>query len=419
MRIALTYRSLMLVGGLEVYLTQTVARLSELGHSLSFLHETSAQGQNAIKLPRSVQLWCAQELGQEQSIVRLKSWQPDVIYAHGLKSLALESATLDTAPGVYYAHGYSGTCISGGKTLKFPHPTPCGRILGPGCLLRYFPRRCGGLNPLTMLSDYNLQSGRLALLARYRLILSNSKHMQQEFTRHGLKTKCLSLGVRDLRLHSEALSSQPQQSEKPTIRLSQNGRESPGKPWRLLFLGRMDRLKGGALLIESLLHLTKAGSPEVILTLAGDGPEKSSWERKAKALLATTKRISVHFPGWLDEDATRQILSTTDLLVIPSVWPEPFGLVGPEAGLAGVPAVAFNVGGITDWLTNDVNGLIAEADPPKPENLAKAITQCLSDPATYARLSRSAAEEARRFIIDAHAFRLLEILDRVRSEGVN
>jgi glycosyltransferase involved in cell wall biosynthesis len=270
-----------------------------------------------------------------------------------------------------------------------------------------------------MLRDYRGQSDRLALLSKYRLILSNSKHMQQEFTRHGLKTKCLSLGIRDLRLDSQDLNGRSHTPEKPPGDPSQNELKSPGKPWRLLFLGRMDRLKGGAILIESLRHLADAGSPELILTLAGDGPERTAWERKARTLLATTKRISAHFPGWLDKDMTRQILSTTDLLVIPSVWPEPFGLVGPEAGLAGVPAVAFNVGGIPDWLINGVNGLIVEATPPRPENLARAIMQCLSDPATYARLSRSAVEEAARFNIDAHATRLVEILDRARSERIN
>ena len=50
--------------------------------------------------------------------------------------------------------------------------------------------------------------------------------------------------------------------------------------------------------------------------------------------------------------------------MVPSIWPEPFGQVGPEAGLYGVPAAAFAVGGTPSWLTDGVNGRLAPGDPP-------------------------------------------------------
>ena len=44
-------------------------------------------------------------------------------------------------------------------------------------------------------------------------------------------------------------------------------------------------------------------------------------------------------------------------MVIPSCWPEPFGLIGLEAMRNARPVVAFNVGGIPDWCDNGKTGI--------------------------------------------------------------
>ena len=82
----------------------------------------------------------------------------------------------------------------------------------------------------------------------------------------------------------------------------------------------------------------------------------------------------------------------SDLLVVPSTWPEPFGLIGPEAGLHRLPAAAFAVGGIPEWLSDGVNGRLAPGDPPSAAGLARAIVECVRDPAELARLRNGARE---------------------------
>jgi glycosyltransferase involved in cell wall biosynthesis len=101
------------------------------------------------------------------------------------------------------------------------------------------------------------------------------------------------------------------------------------------------------------------------------------------------------------------------LLVVPSLWPEPFGLVGLEAGLLGLPAAAFAVGGIPEWLSNGVNGFLAPGDPPTAAGLAQAIANCLQDANQYARLRQGAQMMAQRYTMKAHLDKLIEIFAAV------
>jgi glycosyltransferase involved in cell wall biosynthesis len=92
------------------------------------------------------------------------------------------------------------------------------------------------------------------------------------------------------------------------------------------------------------------------------------------------------------------------------VWPEPFGLTGLEAASMGVPAVAFDVGGIREWLTDGDNGLLAPGSPPDASALADAITRAILDPSVLARLSSGARRRAAELTLDRHLDRLEPIL---------
>jgi glycosyltransferase involved in cell wall biosynthesis len=111
------------------------------------------------------------------------------------------------------------------------------------------------------------------------------------------------------------------------------------------------------------------------------------------------------------------LFGEADLLVVPSIWPEPFGQVGPEAGLHGVPVAAFAVGGTPSWLTDGVNGRLAPGDPPTAEGLAAAIVACLADSAAHLRLRDGAARLAGRFTWASHFAPLMDVLARFSRGG--
>jgi glycosyltransferase involved in cell wall biosynthesis len=114
----------------------------------------------------------------------------------------------------------------------------------------------------------------------------------------------------------------------------------------------------------------------------------------------------------VDAHGRAELFARAALLAVPSVWPEPFGLVGLEAAGFGIPAIAFDVGGIREWLTDGVNGrLIAAGDAAE---MGRAISALLQDPAERARLGAGARAASARLSPEAHLSRLEAVLDRAR-----
>jgi glycosyltransferase involved in cell wall biosynthesis len=397
MRIAVLNWSNRQIGGTGTYLSAVMPYLLRAGHEVGLWHEVNTPANYAlIPLPPDAPVWSVADLGLEAALAGLTSWQPHLLYSHGMLDPDVERLTLDIAPAVFFAHNYYGTCISGAKTFKKPVVTPCDRRFGWQCLAQYYPRRCGGWNPVTMVRLYRQQRDRLELLSRYRAIVTHSEHMQNEYINHGLTAS----RVFNVKYGSDfERSGEPCGS--PAARAVEDGRR-----WRLLFVGRMDELKGGRELLESLPHVVAALNRPIHLTFAGDGPQRAAWTALAK-VLSRDPRIQVEFTGWIGRSEIDRLFASSDLMALPSLWPEPLALVGLEAARHRLPVAAFAVGGIGEWLTHGENGYLAPGDPPTVQGLTTAITGCLRDPQTHARLREGAGRLSADFSFDSHVELLL------------
>jgi len=332
------------------------------------------------------------------------------------------------APAVFFAHGYHGTCISGGKTFKFPVVKPCTMRFGWQCLMHFYPHRCGGLNPITMWADFRRASRRLKMLRSYRAIITASVYVRSEYLRHGFAAEVVRyvpLPVDGAHLGAGCLNG----TANPDREHKQIGAErlenlagrvsSEVPPYRLLFAGRMELLKGGALLLEALpLMVALIGRP-LRLTFVGEGPERHKWEEKAIHVRSREPRLEVIFTGWLEGAQLERVVDDSDLLIVPSLWPEPFGLVGPEAGLHSLPAAGFAVGGIPEWLFDGINGYLAPGDPPTPAGLALAVVKCLREPGLHAQLRRGALTLAQRFSMSTHMNQIMRLFESVAGYSSN
>jgi glycosyltransferase involved in cell wall biosynthesis len=410
-----------MIGGTGAYLESIVAELLKAGHQVAFFHEVDKPKSNEpITLPEGVPAWCVADLGVKAALSALRRWGPDVIYTHCLMNLKLEAETLKIAPAVFFAHAYYGTCISGHKTFRFPKPsTPCHRRFGWQCLVHYYPHRCGGLSPITMVKEYRRQLKRLKQLHGYRAIVTHSTYMRDEYIKHDFDpARVYSLSYY-AQQRSESFGTDGKESlagssgslvQPAPASYGPNRRRVPR--WRLLFLGRMERLKGGDVLIDALPQVCESLDGPLYVTFAGDGRMRKTWQRQAVRTEARTEGLHVEFPGWVNGQQRESLWNSCDLLVVPSVWPEPFGLVGTEAGLRGVPIAAFAVGGITDWLSDGVNGHLAPGDPPTSAGLAEAITRCLCNSEIHTRLRRGAMAMAQAFNVKNHLALLLEVFEK-------
>jgi glycosyltransferase involved in cell wall biosynthesis len=233
-----------------------------------------------------------------------------------------------------------------------------------------------------MVRDYRAQADRLRLLPKYRAVAVASRHMADEFRRHGVPAD---------RLHVVPPPAPPEPAADPDPPAD---RPMTGE---LLVMARLAGSKGVRHAVAALGPAARRLGRPLRLTVTGDGPDRGRLEALARRLGA-----DVRFAGWVSPDERDRLIRAADLLVVPSTWPEPFGLVGLEAGCAGVPAVAFAVGGVTDWLTPGVSGELAPADPPTADGLADSIVRALRSAEHWSALRRGAWESARRFTLGAY-----------------
>jgi glycosyltransferase involved in cell wall biosynthesis len=148
----------------------------------------------------------------------------------------------------------------------------------------------------------------------------------------------------------------------------------------LLFVGALGSHKGLDVLLDAYARLPRP----VPLVLIG-----APWP----GMPPVPEGILIHH-DWPHE-AVRAAWERCCAGVIPSVWPEPFGLVALEAMAAGRPVVASRIGGLTDIVADGETGLLVE--PGRPDALAGALARLLDDPAARERMGRAGRERVERF----------------------
>lgn len=190
-------------------------------------------------------------------------------------------------------------------------------------------------------------------------------------------------------------------------------RASLGIPPKAPVLALIGRLvvaqKGQDLMIRAMTALLRR-HPDAVLLLAGDGPDRQDLESLIRHL---GLERAVHLLGRREDVAA--ILAASDVVVVPSVCEEGFGLVAVEGWAAGVPVVAFESGGIGEIVRHRQTGLLV----PKGDvaGLADAISGLLEDRAEAARLARAGQREVARFTVDRHVATLTAFYARIVADS--
>lgn len=323
-----------------------------------------------------------------EAISRLR---PDVVYLHNVFDPAVVSAvaSLDGRGALlWYVHDHYLTCLS---ELRWRRDVgSCPHRLGQGCLASIGDGRCVLRHPDRRFDDADLhvRTELSRTLADADAVVVVSDYMRTVLgaaaPELGPRLHCLARPIRDI-------------GAGPRRR-----RTSAAHPAVITYAGRITAEKGLAVVIEALGSVI-TDAVVVELRIAGVVEDGEYWSRcceiQAVAAAKNPRLRFVHL-GHLDHRAIDEQFRQSDIVVIPSQWPEPLGAVALEAMAAGAAVVASDVGGLSETITHDRNGL--HVAPDDVEGWIGAFETLLSSPDHCRRLGVRAHGDAGRHTIEGH-----------------
>jgi D-inositol-3-phosphate glycosyltransferase len=190
---------------------------------------------------------------------------------------------------------------------------------------------------------------------------------------------------------------------------------SPARSCMLLYVGRIEPLKGIDTLIEAMAILKRKGfldmHPLCLAIIGGDphaSREQMSLEMERLKQLRQSLGIGdlVTFLGRRDQDTLQYYYSAAEIVVVPSHY-ESFGMVALEAMACGTPVVASETGGLAFLVRDGETGFhVPAADA---EALAERLASLVEDEELRRKLANQAAEYARGFSWSIIADQILEL----------
>lgn len=248
----------------------------------------------------------------------IERFAPDVLHLNDVVDVGVLGLAAATGRAVMTVQDHRCFCPGRGKVM--PDGAPCRSVMGPVC---------AACNPDP---DYGprllaLTGARFEALSRMAAVTVLSRYMADELVAAGLPGERVTV----IPPFVDAL-----------------GAPAPSGPAAYhLLAGRLAQHKGVAVALEAAQR--RAGSAGALpLVVAGAGP----LEGAVRAAAAAAPE-AVRFVGWADRPGMEGLLSGARSLWLPSLWAEPFGIIGLEALAAGVPVIATPVGGVAEWLVED------------------------------------------------------------------
>jgi D-inositol-3-phosphate glycosyltransferase len=195
------------------------------------------------------------------------------------------------------------------------------------------------------------------------------------------------------------------------------GLDLPGMCQLVLFVGRLDPLKGLDTLLRAVCKLTDL-EPELVkglcmAVIGGDADENGTGLDNELECLDKLKdevglRDLVIFLGSRAQDTLPYYYSAAEVCVVPSLY-ESFGLVALEAMACGTPVIASRVGGLQHTVEDGVTGFLVPAGD--PDDLAEKLRRVLVDSELRERLGANARQKARAYTWQVVADRILKVYE--------
>jgi glycosyltransferase involved in cell wall biosynthesis len=336
MRLLFVHQNFGAFGGAETNIQITADELVLRGHDVALLHAAET-GRSAESWERTFPTRFRLPAAGRRIVVAstLDSFAPDIVYLHTLPDVEVIEAFLESSvPVIRMVHDHSLYCLRSYKynplTRAICHRPASGYCAFP-CMAPVARNR-NGMFPLKW-KDLAAHRRELVLSKRCARFIVYSEYSKAELINNGFDPQRIHIHV-PMRCGSDA----------PTSSFSERN--------LILFAGQIIRGKGVDLLLKALSRLSV---PFECLIL-GDGNHRPYCQRLCTRLHLADR---VQFLGFVPSDELRKFYIDASVFVVPSVWPEPFGMAGPEAMRYGLPVVAFDSGGIKEWLIDGENGFLS------------------------------------------------------------
>lgn len=379
------------LGGTETYLFALLDALDHVTVDTAVVHEYPSDIVETRSSVHRIEGLSTAVKSDQAPLIQLReilaAEMPDVIHLHTVDNPRVLATCMATAPTVRSIHNHNVYCPGGMK--YFPAlGTVCSRAFGPACAPIGLVTHCTSRRPSRLLAAYR-QTHRLQHLSRRvgRLLVA-SEYVRDRMIQNGFAPDTVVTLP-----YFTALPSPAQWRGEPIV----------------LFTGRVTSYKG----LEVLLRSAKFVRVPFEIVVNGDGPALANARRVVEDLALTDR---VRFIGWAAKREHHVLYERAAVVVVPSLWPEPFGLVGIEAMSYGKPVVAFDVGGIREWLDHEVTGFLVR--PYDIVDMAAKITALLEDRQLADRMGTAGRKSVEdRFSEARHVTALLEVYTAAIAEA--
>lgn len=380
-------------GGAEVYFTDIVNSLEDKGHENVILY--SAMKDHTYRSGKIREYFIPPRPGLFKSLPLLKEVRkiinevnPDIIHLHGFHgsmSPLIIMIMRTMKPTVHTAHDIMAFCLNRQKIYRKENCI-CTRAVGWRCLISKCLRPFEEGTLLSTIKQIIIQSLEMRQYRRLQKIIVASNYMKEELIRNGLSPENIKVLYYFLNTHNNWIIHKHGENRSNII----------------LYVGRIEKNKGVGELIEILNMIKDTPWKAKII---GYGSYEDEVRKKIHALGLSN---NVEMIGFIPHKDLPHYYAEASVIVVPSCYPEPFGLVGIEAMYFGKPVVAFNVGGIGEWLNDGETGFLVPF--PNKELFAKKIEYLLKDKNQADKFGEKGQEAVKKFIYkEAHVKSLLQI----------
>jgi len=336
MKLLFVHQNLGALGGAEASIHLTARELQRRGHESGLLHgNVTGQSEDEWRktFPFTFELPGKNKAHAVSSI--LAQFHPDAVYVHNMADLeVLETLSHAGLPVVRMVHDHEMYCMRGYKYNYFTREI-CTRPASAYCIfpcLGVMGRNRNGGFPLKWVSYFDKKK-EIKLNQGFDRFLVYSQYSKRELLRNGFDPGKIELQVPMRCWGKDAAVS------------SFSARNT------ILYAGQILRGKGVDLLLKALSQVREPFEAMIL----GDGNHRAYCERLS---LRLGLQEHVHFKGFVSRQELKNYYLESSVFVVSSLWPEPFGLTGPEAMRYGLPVVAFDAGGIGEWLIDGENGFL-------------------------------------------------------------